>query len=120
MIYRTFQDIQLSNLGMGAMRLPVIGGDDSRVDEETVCRMVDKAMSDANYGKLETSIHAGDKDAAFEAAHALKGVLSNLSLTPILDPVVEITELLRSRADADYEAILLRILAKKRELDSLS
>jgi len=83
-------------------------------------RMVDKAMSDANYGKLETAIHTGDKDAAFEAAHALKGVLSNLSLTPILDPVVEITELLRSRADADYDAILLRILAKKRELDSLA
>jgi len=29
-------------------------------------------------------------------------------------------ELLRSRADANYDAILLRILAKKRELDSLA
>ena len=91
------------------------------VNNETFyLRMVDKAMSDANYGKLEIAIHAGDKDAAFEAAHALKGVLSNLSLTPILDPVLEITELLRSRADADYEAILSRILAKKSELTSLA
>ena len=38
MIYRSFQDIQLSNLGMGAMRLPVINGDDSRVDEAAVFR----------------------------------------------------------------------------------
>lgn len=89
-------------------------------NEAFYLRMVDMAMSDANFGKLETAIHAGDKDAAFEAAHALKGVLGNLSLTPILDPVVEITELLRVRADADYEAILERILEKKRELDSLS
>ena len=91
------------------------------VNNETFyLRMVGMALSDANFEKLENAVRAGDKDAAFEAAHALKGVLSNLSLTPILDPVVEITELLRSRADADYDAILLRILAKKRELDSLA
>lgn len=33
---------------------------------------------------------------------------------------MEITELLRSRADANYEAILERILMKKRELDLLA
>ena len=29
MIYRDFQDVKLSALGMGAMRLPVVDGDDS-------------------------------------------------------------------------------------------
>ena len=33
MIYRDFQDLKLSALGMGAMRLPVMAGDDSAIDE---------------------------------------------------------------------------------------
>ncbi|MBR2766073.1 MAG: aldo/keto reductase [Blautia sp.] len=44
MIYRNFQDMQLSALGFGAMRLPVIDGDDSRIDEEASLRMVETAM----------------------------------------------------------------------------
>ncbi len=30
MIYRDFQDIKLSGLGLGMMRLPVVGGDDRK------------------------------------------------------------------------------------------
>ena len=30
MIYKNFQNHKLSALGLGAMRLPVIGGDDSK------------------------------------------------------------------------------------------
>ena len=44
MIFRDFQDIRLSALGFGAMRLPVIDGDDSRIDEAAALRMVDTAM----------------------------------------------------------------------------
>lgn len=33
MIYRKFQGIQLSGLGLGMMRLPVLGGNDGAVDE---------------------------------------------------------------------------------------
>ena len=71
MIYRAFQDIQLSNLGMGAMRLPVIGGDDSRVDEETVCRMVDKAMAGGvNYYDTAWGYHDGHSETALGKALA--------------------------------------------------
>ncbi len=45
MIYRDFQDIKLSALGFGAMRLPVISGDDGRIDEPAALRMVDTAMA---------------------------------------------------------------------------
>ena len=44
MIYRDFQGMQLSALGFGAMRLPVINGDDGKIDVEAALNMVDVAM----------------------------------------------------------------------------
>jgi len=46
MVYRDFQDIKLSGLGFGAMRLPVIGGNDGNIDEAAAMAMVDKAMAE--------------------------------------------------------------------------
>lgn len=40
MIYKKFQDIELSALGMGAMRLPVVDGNDGRIDEAAAGEMV--------------------------------------------------------------------------------
>ena len=58
-------------------------------------------------------------DGAFEAAHALKGVLGNLSLTPLYEIAVEITELLRNRTQMDYSELLAKFFAKKDELGKL-
>ena len=44
MIYRTFQDIRLSNLGFGAMRLPLLDGEDEKIDEEQTFRMIDAEL----------------------------------------------------------------------------
>ncbi|MDO5118260.1 MAG: aldo/keto reductase [Eggerthellaceae bacterium] len=44
MIYRDFQGKSLSVLGFGAMRLPVIDGDDAVIDEKAALEMVDIAM----------------------------------------------------------------------------
>ena len=52
-------------------------------------------------------------------AHALKGVLGNVSLTTLAEPVVQITEELRARKDMDNTELLDRIvseLGKYREL----
>lgn len=45
MIYKPFQDIQLSRLGMGNMRLPTLGeGPNSPIDEEKATAIIDYAM----------------------------------------------------------------------------
>ena len=60
MVYKDYRDIKLSALGFGAMRLPVIGGDDSRIDEEETFKMVDKAMvSGINYYDTAWGYHDG-------------------------------------------------------------
>ena len=63
MIYRDFQDIRLSALGFGAMRLPVIDGDDSRIDEAAALRMVDTAMENGiNYYDTAWGYHGENSE----------------------------------------------------------
>ena len=63
MIYRDFQDLKLSALGMGAMRLPVVDGDDARIDEAAAFEMVDLAMkSGVNYYDTAWGYHNGNSE----------------------------------------------------------
>ena len=63
MIYREFQDMRLSALGFGAMRLPVINGDDGAIDREQVFRMVDQAMkAGISYYDTAWGYHNGNSE----------------------------------------------------------
>lgn len=69
MVYRKFQDIELSALGLGAMRLPVIDGDDSKIDEAAVGEMVDYAMKNGiNYYDTAWGYHSGNSELAMGRA----------------------------------------------------
>lgn len=60
MIYKQFKGMELSALGMGAMRLPVINGDDDNVDEKAAAEMVDYAMAHGiNYYDTAYGYHGG-------------------------------------------------------------
>lgn len=63
MIYKNFQGIRLSALGMGAMRLPVVNGNDSEIDEKAVAAMVDYAMEHGiNYYDTAWGYHGGNSE----------------------------------------------------------
>lgn len=63
MMYRDFQDVKLSALGMGAMRLPVVDGDDSKIDEAAAFAMVDEAMArGVNYYDTAWGYHNGNSE----------------------------------------------------------
>ena len=63
MIYKDFGDLKLSALGMGAMRLPVLDGDDSRIDEGAVEEMVAYAMGQGiNYYDTAWGYHSGNSE----------------------------------------------------------
>ena len=69
MIYKTVQTLSLSALGFGAMRLPVVDGDDARVDQAAVSRMVDAAIArGVNYYDTAWGYHGGHSEAALGAA----------------------------------------------------
>ena len=71
MYYNKFQDIELSALGMGCMRLPVIDGDDNRPDEKAVSEMVDYAMANGiNYYDTAWGYHGGNSETVLGKALA--------------------------------------------------
>lgn len=63
MLKKKFQDLELSALGMGAMRLPVFDGDDAKIDEAAAAKMVDYAMKQGiNYYDTAWGYHGGNSE----------------------------------------------------------
>lgn len=88
-------------------------------NEALYLKLVSTIPNEEKFSKLTESLESNDLDSAFENAHALKGVTGNLALTPLYDPLVEITELLRSRTEMDYTNLKELINSKKEELEEL-
>ena len=87
--------------------------------EAIYLKLVTSITSEKNFDMLKQAIESYDLGAAFEAAHALKGVAGNLALTPIFEKVSELTELLRARTEMDYTDLLNEIMLLKEKLAGL-
>lgn len=60
MVYRKFKDVELSGLGMGTMRYPVIDGVAGQIDKEAAREMIAYAMANGvNYYDTAWGYHSG-------------------------------------------------------------
>ena len=89
-------------------------------NEAFYLRLVNKVIGDPAFDRLREACESGNLDQAFDAAHSLKGMLGNLSLTPVLKPVEKITELLRSRTETDYGPLLEEIAFRRQQLEDMA
>lgn len=88
-------------------------------NETLYFRLIEMAVREPSVIVLGEKIKAGDFDGAFGEAHKLKGVMGNLSLTSIFEPVSQLTELLRNKTPGDYTNIYSEILKKTEALKIL-
>ena len=89
-------------------------------NEALYLRLVNMCIQELKENGLEAALNAGELDRAFEIAHKLKGGVTNLSLTPIANPVCELTELLRHKTPGDYNSLYQEIESKAKLLAELS
>ena len=84
-------------------------------DEPFYLEMVAMTLADGNFDKLKAAMDAGDPRAAFTAAHALKGAVGNVALTPVYEPLCALTELLRGkdRPVEGGDALLTQIMTAR-------
>ena len=89
-------------------------------NEAFYLRMVGMMAEDRHAEALEKAVAQVDLQGAFEAAHALKGTLANLALTPALEAVTEILEPLRRKeARADYPECAAHVKQEMEKLQAL-
>ena len=74
------------------------------------------SLNEAAFDRLTEALNRKDTASAFEAAHSLRGVMSNCGITPMFRLIEQIVEPLRNgNPDYAYLLVLCDTLLKKRE-----
>ena len=88
-------------------------------NEDFYLRMVRLALDDQGYDALKKAVDEGDIKAGFEAAHALKGVLANLALTPLLEPAGKASDLMKAGSMEGCAELTDRLLEEREKFRAL-
>ena len=88
-------------------------------DDEFYLELIPDALDESYYKSIEEAAGLKDFKQGFEVAHSLKGILANLALTPILEPVSEITELFRAGSDVDYSKLIEKMWEQRNKLKNM-
>lgn len=88
-------------------------------NESFYLRLVNMALEDGGFERLRAAAEKGDAKEGFDAAHALKGMLGNLALTPLSVPASDLTEMLRGKTEAVFQDQWEQISAEREKLIAL-
>ena len=87
--------------------------------EDFYLEMIELGLSDERFETLGTVLAEKNYDEAFEMAHALKGVIGNLALTPLYDTLCEVTEHLRVKDEMDYKPAYDKLMEQRAQIVNL-
>lgn len=87
--------------------------------ETLVARFVGKFFEDENFAKLGEALAAQDVEAAFVAAHTLKGVCQNLGFDNLYAPSSELTEVLRAGSLEGADELYAKVVAEYRKMEEV-
>ena len=79
--------------------------------EERIKKFLIKFLSDPSFSELNSAMGKKNLEDAFRAAHTLKGISKNLSITSLSYSASNLTEALRDRKDygADLEELFRKV-----------
>ena len=88
-------------------------------DEAFYIECLQEALENPGFAGLAQALAAGDTAAGFDCAHALKGVLGSVGLTPMFRKTVEIVEPLRAGSSANLSDKLAELMEMRREFTEI-
>ena len=80
--------------------------------DERVARFLTREIADPSFALLDEALAKGNAEEAFRAAHTIKGVCGNLSLTTLGKSASALTEVLRGQTEISAAAIPLAAQVK--------
>ena len=88
--------------------------------EEFYLSLVDRMLTSPAFTELKKALDEERYGDAFENAHQLKGVLANLSITPLYEVCASISDQLKAGIQKDYSEDYKRLFELKEELAELA
>jgi HPt (histidine-containing phosphotransfer) domain-containing protein len=88
-------------------------------DRNFLLRCISSSLEQPEFEQLGKTIQSGDAHAAFEYAHALKGVLGNVGLTPLYECTAKMVEPLRAGSMENVPDEYGRLLNLRKEVCDL-
>lgn len=99
-MHKVCEDLQMAGVNMELVMSRFMG------NEMLYIKFLKRFIEDESFKNMQSEFKQGQLDGAFEAAHTLKGLISNLGLDGIMCSISPITETLRAGSDEGVRELM--------------